>query len=58
MQGCFYVSAEVLLFGHINSQRKPLFGNRKYNRGTLPSVGTIFKRSYVSREWAEASLLY
>ena len=30
IQGCLYGS-EVLLFRHINFQRKPLFGNRKYN---------------------------
>ena len=28
-QGCLYRS-EILSFGHINLQRKPLFGNRKY----------------------------
>ena len=38
IQGCLYGS-EILLFGH---QRKPLFGNRKYNWGTLPRVWEVF----------------
>ena len=41
IQGCLYGS-EVLLFRHINFQRKPLFGNRKYNWGTLPRVREVF----------------
>ena len=41
IQGCLYGS-EVLLFRHINFQRKPLFGNRKYNWGTLPRVTEVF----------------
>ena len=39
-QGCLYRS-EVLLFGHIDLQRKPLFGNSKYIWGTLPRVWKI-----------------
>ena len=30
VQGCLYGST-VLLFGHINLHKNPLFGNRKYN---------------------------
>ena len=39
-QGCFYRS-EVLLFSHIDLQRKPLFGNSKYIRGKLPRVWEV-----------------
>ena len=37
---CLYRS-EVLLFGHVDLQRKPLFGNRKYICGTLPRVWEV-----------------
>ena len=40
-QGCLFCS-EVLLFGHIDLQRKSLFGNRKYIRGGLPRVWQVF----------------
>ena len=41
MQGCLYGS-KVILFGHINVQRKPICGNRKYNWCILPRVREIF----------------
>ena len=41
IQGCLYGS-KVLLFGHINLHKKPHFGNRKYNWGTLPRVRQVF----------------
>ena len=40
IQGCLYDS-KVILFAHSNLQRKPLFGNRKYNWGTLPRVREV-----------------
>ena len=37
--------SKVLLFGHINLYKK-LFGNRKYNWGTLPRVREVFIAIY------------
>ena len=34
--------SKVLLLGDITLHKKPLFGIKKYNRGTLPRVGEVF----------------
>ena len=56
IQGCLYGS-EVLLFRHINFQRKPLFGNRKYNWGTFPRVREVFLNVVMYQERLGWSLI-
>ena len=41
VQGCLYGS-KVILFGYINLHKKPVFGNKKYNWGTLLIVREVF----------------
>ena len=41
IQGCL-CGSNVILFGHPNLHKKPLFDNRKYNGGTLPRVREVF----------------
>ena len=41
VQGCLY-GFKVLLSGYINLHKKPVFGNKKYNWGTLPIVREVF----------------